>query len=369
MNWQKKIISFWVVIFSSLLILSLIAASKNQDPHHDPAKDASILYEKCAKQLRWQNCYADRFEILIKNNSFKNTNSILQSLKTSDKRLHNCHSLAHIIAKGELNKSPDDWPALAKKVDAYDCANGYVHGMLEGLLLSNKIDLTTDSLSNFCDQAKEYLGGDENDALINCYHNIGHLLMLESGGEIESSLNICSGFSTSMNKYFCYSGIFMEEFIRDGLSDHGIKSKIVFNEENTKKEEQICRKYEGEVAKACWREIVTMYRALAKNTPAQVFKYCSNSNNNIYQDECYSYGLYLMITSSNLADTTLDQLCLPLKEREESYKYCIKMQIIALADSDLNRNKASSICSNTEKFQTYCNETLNERFKIQSKAN
>jgi hypothetical protein len=349
--------------------MAILFVSYSQDLFFDPAKEAAQVYEKCAKQFRWQNCYSDKFENLIKKNNFENTNSILQSLKRNDKRLHNCHSLAHVIAKGELNKSPDDWPALAKKVDAYECANGYVHGMLEGLLLSNRIELSTNSLSNFCEQAKKHLGGDENDALINCYHNIGHLLMLQSGGEIDSSLNICGSFSTSMNKYFCYSGVFMEEFVRDGLSDHGIKPKIVFNEENTKKEEQICNKYDGEVSKACWREIVTMYRALAENDPKQVLKYCSNSNNYTYQDECYSYGLYLMMTSSNLIDNTFDQLCLPLREREESYKYCIKMQIIALADSDLNRNTAKSICDNTEKFQTYCNEILNERFRIQSKNN
>lgn len=353
-NSKTSVIIILILLFSLACLGLFIMNTQRKD---ELQKDANIFYTHCFKKPRWRDCYANEFASLIKKRNIHYTLEVLDELQKRDKRTLSCHSTGHVIAFGELSKNHDSWSQLAKWMDIYRCSNGFFHGLMEELLAEKKLSLDSLSLGNFCQKIEDNFSGVKVDLMTNCYHVLGHFLLLEYEGDIDKSIKICSEFKHEGKSYFCNTGVFMEEFVRAGLNDHGIRPFLKYNWENTAKEEEICKNFKSPVAETCWREIATIYASLASDYPPKIFEYCARSGNQKYQAECYRYAVYIMVFGSYYKNAKEETLCDPLLDNSEAYKECIKGEVIAFKGSANSFQRADNLCNVIPKqYKSDCNQ-------------
>ena len=80
-----------------------------------------------------------------------------------------------------------------------------------------------------------------------CVHIIGHVLLVQTKGNVDQAVAICSQIPLNLQKE-CASGIFMENFTRDNLVDHEIAPTVLWDDRTISQTEQLCRQYVGKIA-------------------------------------------------------------------------------------------------------------------------
>ncbi len=125
-----------------------------------------------------------------------------------------CHPLVHVIGRTAVSR----YPSLA---DAYMhgddfCWSGYYHGVMETFVEKIGRENLPKAMDTMCDE----IPGKESYSFsyYNCVHGLGHGVMALTQDEIFDSLKLCDNLSGTWEKKSCYSGVFMENVIVDGLN-------------------------------------------------------------------------------------------------------------------------------------------------------
>jgi hypothetical protein len=125
-----------------------------------------------------------------------------------------CHPLAHVIGRAAVTKYP-------KLSDAYlhgddFCWSGYYHGVMETYVDKIGRDKLPAHMPTICDE----IPGKESYSFsyYNCVHGLGHGVMALTQDELFDSLKLCDNLLTDWDRKSCYSGVYMENVIVDGLN-------------------------------------------------------------------------------------------------------------------------------------------------------
>ena len=102
------------------------------------------------------------------------------------------------------------------------CWSGYYHGVMEEILQRMGKDFST-NLDSICAD----IPGKSSYSFMyyNCVHGMGHGLMDVEGDDLFKSLKTCDNLTGNWEQQSCYSGVYMQNVINDGLVFHSAHLK------------------------------------------------------------------------------------------------------------------------------------------------
>jgi hypothetical protein len=138
-------------------------------------------------------------------------------------------------------------------------------------LNANSINNLCESLSN---NPKISIKG--NTVVKVCPHAIGHMILVQEEGDLDSSINICKNVKDRF-RIDCYLGIFMENTLRDNLSEHGIAQKINWDGKNLLILRSSCLKYlDQKISSACLQGITPAVATIFQNNLPGLKNFCKS---------------------------------------------------------------------------------------------
>lgn len=130
----------------------------------------------------------------------------LETLAARDPELRNQgHPLAHALGRYAMERRRD-LAVLGECTPSFQ--SGCFHGALEGYFLQGGT-IDPGSADAICTAR-----GARGFELLECWHGLGHGLMVHAGGDIQRALPICDALGAVEARRECYDGIFMERAIR-----------------------------------------------------------------------------------------------------------------------------------------------------------
>jgi hypothetical protein len=143
---------------------------------------------------------------------------VAQQLIDNPSFAHDCHPLMHMLGHAAVT----DYGSFAGAMSHANelCNSGFIHGAIE-VTMAQAPDLVV-AAQSMCgpDAAKVDDGAAaskkhlvENFAAWECYHGVGHGVMLAEGRQVESSLTVCEKLPSRFATDSCANGVFMEHFI------------------------------------------------------------------------------------------------------------------------------------------------------------
>lgn len=349
-KWLLLCLTFLVAIIVGVYFLGI---SGNASPE----SLAQDLYVSC--KINFEQCYAKEFATLSSKKDLPYVLKVLSSLQKLDPRSRGCHLIAHSISIAKTQKNPEEWREILSKMDIDMCSGGFVHGVLEA---KSRYDedfvINEKTIEDICLFVKEKFKGEGD---FNCSHIMGHILLGESKGDIEGSIETCDKLSKSL-RYECYSGVFMENETRENLITHSGFERIPWDDVNIRLQEEICARFDGEAARACWREIVHMYALVARSYPPLVYEACKKAPEEFF-DNCYFHGLGIITSSDSFDDEDMEFLCEPFLSDNNKFKECLGWTIGSLmASSTEYVDRVVVLCesSGTDDYRAFCYNRLGE---------
>jgi hypothetical protein len=140
--------------------------------------------------------------------------------ETLDEGDPSCHRIAHAIGAASLARYEGN-VARTFAEGSSSCFSGYYHGVLERALVSVKTR-DAEQLGNvargLCDDPQVHVS---RWMAYQCFHGLGHGLMITTGYGLPLSLDACERIATYLDRTSCKSGVFMENI----SSSYGFTSR------------------------------------------------------------------------------------------------------------------------------------------------
>ena len=129
-----------------------------------------------------------------------------KSSQTNPALLRSCHSLVHEIGRATYVRYGDFAKAMSYRNE--ECNSGFLHGVIEEALAKSPDPL--EDVKYICNSygGETYLSWE-------CYHGIGHGLMLVTENNLPRSITYCKEFQTHFMQDNCANGVYMENFNTD----------------------------------------------------------------------------------------------------------------------------------------------------------
>jgi|SRR3989344_2667370 len=321
----------------------------------------------CKNDLQWRDCYSKKIAELNHQIIFRDTVKVLEKVKQSDKKTLDCHLIAHRIATSEVEKSPKDWIKIFDYVDQSTCINGFIHGVLEGRSrYETGFLLDENSIPSICGQIEKKtslrINNVREQADEACSHAMGHILLVQENGNIDSAIKICSKVPNDIRRD-CHNGLFMENITKENLVAHGIAKKTPYTKSLMLEIEKKCQQYKGDAGRSCWREMAHLYTAYTNNSPQQVHQLCYQMENKDYARECYLLAVNIMTLSQEYSDQQLADTCKDYwKNETKDAEACTRRAIRSLLGSSINFiDRAITFCeAHPAELKKYCFVNIGE---------
>ncbi len=281
----------------------------------DEKNIASNLKKECGKSnennIKKERCYAEKFTDLAFSEGSKFAFKVLRDLQKQDRDALRCHFIAHGIGYGIFKRNPSQSFQAIGSIDTY-CAYGAGMGIIERY--------ASTFLKGSLTQRETLLKICENSTTTGCNHVLGHVLLAETKGAINESLESCKVFENMPRRAQCFNGIFMEYVYPTNLISHGIANDSWLNlAERLESLEQLCRSFDGETAVECWSSISRAAVQKFKHDPDKVFEFCNNAPSNEAQLECKLKTVAIFSIENNFDTDSVKKMC-DLEPKDKSFK-------------------------------------------------
>lgn len=303
-------------------------------------------------------CYKESFVKLTEEKDFAFSVKTLALLQDMDPFTKSCHVIAHHIARTETLKNLSLWKELLNQVDVNSCGGGYPHGVLEAHFAQEPdFKISKDTINEICS-----LGTPDKQRM--CAHMFGHLLLVQSAGEINPSLETCK-LAEDRHWYNCLMGVFMEDHQKLALAEHALASEPKYDQNYGNTLIKQCKSYKDLEGVACWEEMGEIFAKINNYEQSKIYNNCLLATNNKERKECYLKGVVVMATHPVLYDTPLQltSICQPYQDNQQDYSLCTSYLISALMEySPKFANRGIALCANTKDKQS-CFEMLGNKLK------
>jgi hypothetical protein len=149
----------------------------------------------------------------------KPTLKIFEKMRLTNKTVESdCHRIVHTIGSAALARF-DGNVAKAFSEGSSTCWSGYYHGILERSFAGAKSKAEMATIARTLCNDKGVRA--DTFILYQCVHGLGHGLMINSGYDLPTALDICHGLATAWDQTSCTGGVFMENI----SSSYGFKSR------------------------------------------------------------------------------------------------------------------------------------------------
>lgn len=339
-SWIKRRSVFIFIAILSLAIFFQPLKKISTNVYSD--FQSRLIYKNCQEKQDKRLCYAENFRDLTEKTGYIFAYSTLGKLENLDIAVSACHLTAHAISETEVKKHPQNWIKVAN-IDPVECSGGFIHGAL-GMHVWQNPQFTFDakSINDICSAVHT-----SRTPIQNCYHTMGHLGLIEKQGNIAETVSICNALEQGMQQLQCYTGIFMENIVRDLLVSHGIAQHIEINEQSAKMYESICKSWENNfaVAQGCYLEIARVYVDLYQNDGQKVFNRCNTAPDPDFAHKCSFHAAGLMAINLGFDPQKNNDNCQKTLNPED-FRTCVLDSASATVYSSIkNAPLAGEFCS------------------------
>lgn len=355
-------LTFTLILASIFLSFLIVKEQRGQQKPQSETfhKEAARIASTCFTQ-KGNDCYSEEFKALAKTKGLFFAEHTLYKLWDLDKTTRRCHILAHVIAKEATRQNPEKWEEYLQNVNYTTCSAGFLHGVMEAHI-GDDADLKVNAnfINDLCFKGDFYKKQ-------NCVHYMGHLLMIDYGGDVRLALDGCEGINEGLYRR-CYTGVFMEDSFPLALVEHGLRRELPNrqNPEFTKTQEKRCRGFEGDLAVACWTDMGENYGVLYDD-PQKVYDACFGAPNRSERTECFlkAAGLFA-IHPAYSTDHKLVGICAPGIHNDDLYKNCIGRMISSVLYYSPNfSERAAKLCSSVgEKGREECFSQVKKQIEM-----
>jgi hypothetical protein len=241
-----------------------------------------------------------------------------------------CHRMAHMIGSAALARYEGNVGKAFSEGTA-SCWSGYYHGILERALIgvSTKEELTQ-AVRDVCDG--EDVRGNTYIAY-QCVHGIGHGLMIRTGLDLETSLDICEQLETAWDQTSCDGGVFMENF----SSSYGVESKFLRDDDPI----YPCNAVEERHKLYCYLQVTDRLLQTSGYDWEQTARACAGVERN-WRATCFqSYGRSASGTARLDADELLRLCAIP---RGQWRAECVYGAIRDIVSNDAGGERGGRFC-------------------------
>ncbi|MBA3401221.1 MAG: hypothetical protein H0U05_04450 [Actinobacteria bacterium] len=244
-----------------------------------------------------------------------------------------CHRIAHAIGAASLVRYRGN-VARTFAEGSSSCFSGYYHGVLERALVNVR--------TNDPDRLGRVARGlcDDPDVLVSrwlayqCFHGLGHGLMITTGYGLPTSLDACERIETYLDRTSCKGGVFMEnisssygvtsQWIRaddpvypcnavdqnDKITCYGMVTSRILRVDGLDWENaaEICAEVETNFVKTCFRSLGRDISGQTHRDPAEIVELCAVTHPYDAEKDCISAAAMDM-TSNYTSGTQAAVLC------------------------------------------------------------
>jgi hypothetical protein len=221
--------SVFIAAVAGLLLLAAACGGGDSEPATGSAGSSfhpvagnfepdDTTVESCGGNFR---CLEQAFGNLVHEEGPKRGFEVLtEALRSTGGVEANCHRIVHTMGSAALSRYDGDVARTFSEGEA-TCNSGYYHGILERSFAGAKsrLELQTRA-TDVCRSEKIRLTQWLN---FNCLHGLGHGLMIQTGYNLPTSLEICTGLDSRWNRDVCAGGAFMENF----FTTYNVQSRFV----------------------------------------------------------------------------------------------------------------------------------------------
>lgn len=298
-------------------------------------------------------CYAKYFQKVAAAKGADFAFNLLFELQKLDPDTTGCHLIAHGIGWGTYEHNPDDWKDQIRSINR-GCTYGAVHGIIENLV----DDLPDKKMS---DELVVSICGENPRA--DCNHIIGHLLVVETDGDVDKALKRCQLFADNKQKDFCYTGVFMEYQTALNLIKHGVVPEDWLNwRARVDDLEKMCRFFQGLEAEACWEEIVHAALVKFNNNADKIFSFCRSAPFSAAAERCRRHSIGIMAAANNFNLVSMKDICKLSQKDDPDFEGECYQQLVASSISSIpqDRRRVEEFCLGLpEKFKDSCLSQIN----------
>lgn len=293
MTKKKKVclcIALAIILLAGIFLVRFYFIKRNQKQEQkietfNSAKEAQKFKDDCADKEK-KVCYPTKFLKLARTQGYNDAFNTLLQIQKIDPSTQDCHLIAHSIGRGSYEHDTVNWKSTLKMVDD-SCYYGILHGLIESYLFETGQQLALSTIEEIC----PYFTSPD------CYHVMGHVFILNEGGNLNKGLSDCTGIfkNQAFKQSDCQAGVFMEYQLPEGLYEHGIVSKDGLDSKTRMPGlEKMCAGYLGNTGVVCWLEIAHVAAAAYNNDMSKVFEECGKANVLKSIDICLRHGLQIV---------------------------------------------------------------------------
>jgi len=246
---------------------------------------------------------------------------------------NDCHRVAHNIGSASLARYKGDvGRTFAEGSSA--CASGYYHGVLSRALVNVK----SYGASALGAVARGLCAGDEVVALAEleyqCLHGLGHGLMITTGFNLPTSLEVCDHLPGKWKATSCNGGVFMENF----FTSYGGQSPWVRDDDPV----YPCNQVAEEDKQTCYQLVTSRVLRVIGLDWEKTAEICASVERNWIASCFESFGRDVAGQTKRDPEQ-IRELCAVAKpyggERE-----CIRFAALDLVANDKTGRKAAALC-------------------------
>lgn len=295
-----------------------------------------ITFDNSCRYLNLQqrfDCYKDEALQIQKNKGISEALSYTQDVIGANSNHNLVHLIFHKLGEEYYGQSNDLGISLAvaKKFrptkhtdDHLDGIEGFTHGVLRAYFAQRSNEPIQQLIESACSTYSDIYKDDEMpeaNLLISdeCYHGVGHALMLRLGNDVKASVNECKKIQNEKLKDSCEKGVFMENGY---LFISFYEPKLPRPYATTDKPWELCNEFSGTEARNCSTFAGISYVSKHIGDFKSSFKVCTQLNDpvnrkwcvhrlaKIYMPSFFSPDINQMINTCYETEASLQGVCL-----------------------------------------------------------
>ncbi len=257
-----------------------------------------------------------------------------QALKLFDERLADyaangtgCHPIAHAIGSAALARYGGD-VTKAFAEGSPSCASGYYHGLLERAFVG------AESKRDLVRKAGELCRGLRERGFLSyqCVHGLGHGLMIQTGYDLPTALEMCDGLGTGWQQTSCRGGVFME----NTSTAFGFRSRWLKDDDPV----YPCNAVGPRYRRSCYLRVTTRILDLTDHDWERTVEICSEVRRPWVRFCFRSYGR----DASGSAGHDPEKILALCKLAGEGENDCLYGSARTIADTSADARPATALC-------------------------
>jgi hypothetical protein len=247
-----------------------------------------------------------------------------------------CHRVAHMIGSASLARFGGD-VGRTFAAGSSNCASGYYHGVLERSL----VNVRSYQVSALGAVARSLCTGKQVRAVAEleyqCLHGLGHGLMITTGYNLPTALQVCDHLRGDWEATSCNGGVFMENI----STSYGVTSRYVRDEDPV----YPCNWVAEEDKITCYQLVTSRILRVIGLDWERTAKICAGVESG-YVRRCFeSYGRDVAGQTHRDPEKILE-LC-AIAGRYGGERDCVRFAALDMVANDKTGRQAAGLCSST----------------------